>query len=165
MLVSLEVSAGVLDEHGISALSLMVSKMPPVAKSALDQFHSMDRANRKQYYYLNHLEPEENEHILARTPLEEAVYYKQMDLIMHPVFKRLIQVKWEYFAMRGSIFQVFVQLLFCMLWTTLGVSLPRTSLLSWSYYNPPSSYWWRIVLESFAVTTTALFIWQEIDEV
>lgn len=31
--------------------------MAPVAKEALDQLHTCDRANRKQYFYLNHLEP------------------------------------------------------------------------------------------------------------
>ena len=168
LLISLDVHAGVCDEHGISAMSLMVSKMPPVAKEALDQFHSLDRANRKQYYYLNHLEPGkpgEREHILAKTPLQEAVRYKQMDLVMHPVFKRLIQVKWEHFGKTGSMIQVVVQLLYCLLWTVLGITLPRTSVSSWSYYDPPGKYWWRIVLESLAVSITALFIWQEIAEV
>ena len=170
LLVSLDVRAGVCDENGITAMSLMVAKMPPVAKEALDQFHSLDRANRKQYYYLNHLEPgkpgeREREHILAKTPLQEAVRYKQMDLVMHPVFKRLIQVKWEYFGKTGSMIQVVIQLLYCLLWTVLGITLPRTSVSSRSYYDPPSKYWWRIVLESLAVSITALFIWQEIAEV
>lgn len=161
------VSAGVSDENGVTVLSLMVSKMPPVAKDALDQFHSLDRANRKQYYYLNHLAPRksgEKEHVLAKTPLEEVVRYKQMDLIMHPVFKRLIHVKWDYFGKTGSLVQVCVQLLYCLIWTAIGISLPRTSTASWSYYDPPSESWWRIVLESLAVSITALFIWQEIAE-
>ncbi|XP_028415191.1 transient receptor potential cation channel subfamily V member 5-like [Dendronephthya gigantea] len=168
LLISLDVPAGVCDENGVTAMSLMVAKMPPVAKEALEQFHSMDRANRKQYYYLNQLEPGkpgEKENILAKTPLEEAVRFKQMDLIMHPVFKRLIQVKWECFGKTGSIIQVFVQLLYCLLWTVLGITLPRTAATTYSYYDPPSKYWWRIVLESLAVSITALFICQEIAEV
>ena len=168
LLISLDVPAGVSDENGVTAMSLMIAKMPPVAKEALDQFHSLDRANRKQYYYLNHLEPgkpDEKEHILAKTPLEEVVRYKQMELIMHPVLKRLIEVKWDYFGKTGSIIQVFVQLLYCLIWTVLGITLPRTSVSTWSYYDPASKYWWRIVLESLAVSITALFIWQEIAEV
>lgn len=35
----------------------MITKMPPVAKLALDQFHTTDRANRRQFYHLHHLEP------------------------------------------------------------------------------------------------------------
>lgn len=168
ILVKQGIPAEVSDENGVTALSLMVSKMPPVAKEALDQFHSLDRASRKQYYYLNSLEPskpDQKGHILAKTPLEEVVRYKQMDLIMHPVFRRLIQVKWDYFGKTGSIIQVFVQLLYCLIWTVLGITLPRTSASSWSYYDPPSKFWWRIVLESLAVSVTALFIWQEIAEV
>ena len=34
----------------------MVEKMPGIAIEALEQFHSMDRALRKKYYYLNYLE-------------------------------------------------------------------------------------------------------------
>lgn len=168
LLVSLDVPASTSDENGVTAMSLMIAKMPPVAKEALDQFHSLDRANRKQYYYLNHLEPGKPgkvEHILAKTPLEEAVRYKQMELIMHPTFKRLIQVKWEQFGKTGSVIQVVVQLLYCLLWTVLGVTLPRTAVSNWSYYDPPSEFWWRIVLESLAVSVTVLFIWQEFAEV
>lgn len=169
LLVRLGVHAGVCDENGLPALSLMIAKMPPVAKEALEQFRSLDRANRKQYYYLNHLVPSESghikDHILAKTPLEQVVRFKQMDLIMHPVFQRLIQVKWRYFGKTGSIIHLSLHLLFCLLWTIIGITLPRTAATSWSYYNPPSKFWWRIVLESLAVSITALFIWQEIAEV
>ena len=48
---------GVVDDCGQPALTWMISKMAPVAKEALDQLHTCDRANRKQYFYLNHLEP------------------------------------------------------------------------------------------------------------
>lgn len=57
LLIDKGTSAGVQDDSGSCVLSFMISKMPPVAKDALDQFHSTDRANRKQYYYLNYLEP------------------------------------------------------------------------------------------------------------
>ena len=48
---------GVVDDCGQPAMTWMISKMAPVAKEALDQLHTCDRANRKQYFYLNHLEP------------------------------------------------------------------------------------------------------------
>ncbi|KAF6029536.1 hypothetical protein EB796_012105 [Bugula neritina] len=48
---------GVTDNSGQPALTWMINKMAPVAKEALDQLHTCDRANRKQYFYLNHLEP------------------------------------------------------------------------------------------------------------
>ncbi|KAK3750630.1 hypothetical protein QZH41_012813, partial [Actinostola sp. cb2023] len=57
LLIERGTPAGVQDISGSCALSMIISKMPPVAKDALDQFHSTDRANRRQYYYLNYLEP------------------------------------------------------------------------------------------------------------
>lgn len=56
-LVEEGVRVGNCDSSGLSTLTLMIDKMPPVAYTALDQFHRTDRANRKQYFYLNLLEP------------------------------------------------------------------------------------------------------------
>ena len=68
--------AAVYDDMGNSCLSLMVEKMPGIAIEALEQFHSMDRALRKKYYYLNYLEKMsatdngENSEGSAKTALE-----------------------------------------------------------------------------------------------
>ena len=50
--------AGIYDDCGTSALSLMIEKMPDVAKEALGQFQMVDNALRRKYYYLNYLELE-----------------------------------------------------------------------------------------------------------
>ena len=50
--------AGVYDSSGTSILALMVEKMPQVAIEAAEQFHLLDRAFRKHYYYLSYLEPD-----------------------------------------------------------------------------------------------------------
>ena len=55
-LVEQGVPVGVFDETGLSALALMIEKMPNIAKESLEQFVSIDRAFRKEYYYLNYLE-------------------------------------------------------------------------------------------------------------
>ena len=47
---------GVYDDGGTALLTLMVAKMPDVAKIALGQYHMVDQALRKQYFYLNYLE-------------------------------------------------------------------------------------------------------------
>ena len=49
---------GIYNDVGISALSIMVEKMPDVAKLALEQFQQIDNAIRRKYYYLNYLEVE-----------------------------------------------------------------------------------------------------------
>jgi len=63
---------GVCDSSGLSALTLMIDKMPPTAKYALDQYHVTDRPNRKQYFYLNLLEPIQPGmiHQVAKTPMQ-----------------------------------------------------------------------------------------------
>ena len=48
--------AGVFDESGLSAVALLIEKLPKVAKDALEQFVVIDRAFRKEYYYLSYLE-------------------------------------------------------------------------------------------------------------
>jgi len=160
--------AGVQDSTGSSVMSFMISKMPPVAKEALDQFHSTDRGNRRQYFYLNHLEPvhpnEEGAYVsCARSPLYCVVHYKQMELIMHPVFKRLLEVKWDQFGWSGTVKMIFIHALFVLLWTALGVTLHLRE--DFEYYNPPNVYWWRIVLETLACMMTLYFICLEFLEI
>ena len=160
--------AGVQDGTGSSVMSFMISKMPPVAKEALDQFHSTDRGNRRQYFYLNHLEPvhpnEEGAYVsCARSPLYCVVHYKQMELIMHPVFKRLLEVKWDQFGWRGTVKMIFIHALFVLLWTALGVTLHLGE--DSDYYKPPNVYWWRIVLETLACMMTLYFICLEFLEI
>ena len=58
ILVEEGAQVGVCDASGLSAITLMIEKMPPVAKEALNQLHRTDRPNRKQYFYLNLLEPQ-----------------------------------------------------------------------------------------------------------
>lgn len=71
-LVEQGATVGVLDSSGLSALTLMIEKMPPTAKVALNQFHVTDRPNRKQYFYLNLLEPIQPGTITqyAKTPMQ-----------------------------------------------------------------------------------------------
>ena len=47
---------GVFDSSGTPLLSLLIEKMPQIAMEAIEQFHLLDRAFRKHYYYLSYLE-------------------------------------------------------------------------------------------------------------
>ncbi|CAB3992495.1 transient receptor potential cation channel subfamily A member 1-like [Paramuricea clavata] len=77
LLVTAGAPAGVFDEQGNSALSLLIEKIPEVALIALDQFHTTDNINRREFYFLNYLEgaklKEELQETKARSPLEIAV--------------------------------------------------------------------------------------------
>lgn len=156
--------AGVRDINGLSALVLMITKMPSVAKEALNQFHSLDRANRREYYFLNFLEPVIPRCLSsgdAKTPLEVVVEHKQFDLIMHPVFQRLIKVKWMYFGRSGTWIQMIMNVGFVLVWTILAICLPSNTA---DHYTPVSKNWWRIGLEGLAVLLTLVEIYVELKE-
>ena len=148
--------AGVCDDVGNSALSLLIEKIPEVALEALDQFHSTDRINRKHYYFLNHLEgaklKEKKAH--ARTPLEIAVQNKRYDIILHPVMQRLISVKWKMYGKWGAIQELVLNLVYTILWSVIGVSLPKTGR---EMYEPLGENIWRLVIGILLILLT---IWE-----
>ncbi|XP_077991605.1 uncharacterized protein LOC144445836 [Glandiceps talaboti] len=150
------------DETGQLALVLMITKMPPVAKEALDQYHRTDRANRKQFYDLHCLEPskpDEPEKKAVRTPMQVVVQYKQLELIIHPVFQELIRIKWLKYGRFGAWKQTILNFIFIMLWTVIGTTLPVDS----DNYDFPADIW-RVVLSSIAVAFTLWQIIQELQE-
>ncbi|XP_070555880.1 transient receptor potential cation channel subfamily V member 3-like isoform X2 [Ptychodera flava] len=150
-----------IDENGQPALVLMVTKMPPVAREALDHFHRTDRANRKQFYDLHALEPvdPENTKNIWRTPMQAVVQYKQFDLIIHPIFQELISLKWRKYGRLGAWKQTIMNLIFILLWTVIGVTLPKDS----DQYNFPQDIW-RVVLEATALAFTLYLIIVELQE-
>ena len=65
---------------------------------ALDQFHSKNRATRTQYFYLNYLIPPQHPQekpCFAKSPLETAIECGNFNILLHPVFTQLIQIKWN----------------------------------------------------------------------
>ena len=98
------------------------------ALEALDQFHIKDRANRKQYFYLNYLEsPLSFTSSYAKSSLKVAVEEQQFSIIMHPVMRRLVEVKWKWFGKLGACLHFAINLIFCIIWTVLLCTLPRTA--------------------------------------
>ena len=78
-LVEQGVPVGVCDSSGLPAMTLMIQKMPLVAKKAIGQFHSTDRANRKQCFYLNYLE--------TKLPRQDTSYAKLPMEVSLPVLR------------------------------------------------------------------------------
>lgn len=97
----------------------------------------------------------------AKTPLEVVVEHKQFDLIMHPVFQRLIRVKWDYFGRSGTWIQMIMNLGFVLVWTVLAITLPDNTA---AHYLPISRNWWRLGLEGIAVILTLVEIYVEMKE-
>ena len=154
MLIERGVPAFIHDKSGSVVLSLLIRKMPHVALDAMEQMHSKDFTNRKQYFYLNYLEcmhldkmPES----WAKAPLVEAVQHNQFELIMHPVFQRLINVKWEKFGKTGAWMSLILNIIFAILWTVLAVTQPLDAS---KHYTPLSSNWWRLFVEIVVILLT-----------
>ena len=84
LLVTEGAPAGVYDNLGNSALSLLIEKIPEVALMALDQLRTTNALQRREYYFLNYLEgaklKEELQETPARSPLEIAVENDRFDL-------------------------------------------------------------------------------------
>lgn len=87
----------------------------------------------------------------AKTPLAEATQQNQFELIMHPVFQRLINVKWEKFGMTGAWLSLITNIIFAVLWTFLGVTQPMDAA---QHYTPLNSKWWRLFIEICVILLT-----------
>ena len=125
----------------------------------MDQFIYRDRANRKQYFYLNFLEPScISEHCHAKTSLQVAVEQRQYAIIVHPVFQRLIEVKWNWFGRFGAWYNLLCNFTICILWSVIVCTLPKSPA---QFYSPLSTQWYRIVLESIVVIALLYWIKEE----
>lgn len=97
--------------------------------------------------------------ILFSLLLQAVLQNKQMNLLLHPVFRQLLTVKWNSFARMRHFAQSLIQLLFILIWSAVGLTSP---------YDGTSEYmkgdlkdkWWRVLLESSAVLLTLYFIAQ-----
>lgn len=126
LLINEGASVAIYDNEGNSALTLLAEKMPDIAVQALDQLHSTDNVNRKEYFSLNILEGtkiNEGRTTAARTPLEIAVQKRCFSIVMHPVVQQLINLKWEHYGKSGAICDLMLNLGYAMLWTILGLAL------------------------------------------
>ena len=83
-----------------------------------------------------------------------AVRCQEFEILMHPVIQRLISVKWNQFGKWASVFGASFHLVYIMIWTWLAIFLPSDG----NFYNPPSKFWWRIILEFLGCLMTLYFI-------
>ena len=79
---------------------------------------------------------------------------------MHPIFQRLIEVKWGFFGARAWL-GIFLNVLLALAYTVLGVTHPSDVN---NYYYPLKKNGWRIPLEAAVVFLTFNEIRKEIKE-
>ena len=79
---------------------------------------------------------------------------------MHPIFQRLIEVKWGFFGMRAWL-GIFLNVLLTVAYTVLGITHPTNVN---DYYSPLSKNAWRIPFEALVVILTFNEIRKEVKE-
>ena len=79
---------------------------------------------------------------------------------MHPIFQRLIEVKWGFFGSRAWL-GIFLNVLLTVAYTILGLLHPNDVA---DYYYPLDSNSWRIPLEAIVVVLTFNEIRKEVKE-
>ncbi|XP_046860869.1 transient receptor potential channel pyrexia-like isoform X4 [Xenia sp. Carnegie-2017] len=153
LLVQRGAPACVHDNKGLSALSFLIEKLPDVAIVALNQFYSTCIINRKEFFFLNYLEGNvlEDPKSPAFSPLEIAVHNQEFDVILHPVMKRLVDVKWQQFGRHEAICNFVINILYAVLWTILAVTSPADAN---ALYLPWLKNSWRIALSMIVCLMT-----------
>ena len=79
---------------------------------------------------------------------------------MHPIFQRLIDVKWRYFRLEAWL-DILPNVLMAIFYTILACSVPQEVN---KFYSPLSKNWWKIVVEVVFVVITFNEIRKEVKE-
>ncbi|XP_018518295.1 transient receptor potential cation channel subfamily A member 1 [Lates calcarifer] len=173
VLLELGAEAGMKDSDGQLCITALIGQMSPVAQLALCQFHITDRMTRQQYYYLNLLEPDPHPHSPEKhlkavvseptSPLEVVVQEGKLDLIMNPVFLKLIQVKWKLYGRLGAWLLLILNFLFNVSWTTVAISVSVHRDSADRYVLPQD--WWRVLLVVLALLLTLEEVLREVQDI
>ncbi|XP_032408672.1 transient receptor potential cation channel subfamily A member 1 isoform X4 [Xiphophorus hellerii] len=171
VLLELGASAGVKDSDGQMCISALIGRMSHVAQEALRQFHVMDRVTRQEYFYLNLLEPEAGTPgdpsgagiSEPTTPLQVVVLEGKLDLIMNPVFLKLIEIKWKLYGRLGAWILLVLNFLLNVCWTTVAISMSVCQDSPDRYTFPQD--WWRVLLVVLALLLTLEEVFREIQDI
>ncbi|CAK6981687.1 transient receptor potential channel pyrexia [Scomber scombrus] len=167
VLLELGAQAGIKDCDGQLCITALIGRMSPVAQLALSQFQETDRMTRQHYYYLNLLEPEppslSQGYTDTTATLEVVVQQEKLDLIMHPVFLKLIQVKWKLYGRLGASLLLILNFLFNVAWTTVAISVSVRRELPQRYILPQD--WWRVLLVVLALILTVEEVLREVQDI
>ncbi|XP_030298127.1 transient receptor potential channel pyrexia [Sparus aurata] len=172
LLLELGAEAGLKDSDGQLCMTALIGRMSSVARLALSQFQVTDRLTRQQYYYLNLLEPEQHspecplqDAVIGEptSPLEVLVQEGKLDLIMDPVFLKLIQVKWKLYGRLGASLLLILNFLFNVAWTTVAVSVSVHRDSSDRYVLPQD--WWRVLIMVLALLLALEEVLREMQDI
>ena len=83
----------------------------------------------------------------------------RFDVIMHPVMRKLIAVKWKIYGKRGAIIDMAFNLLYTILWTIESVTMPRHGH---ELFNPIHEQAWRLTLHAVIFLFTLMEIKKQV---
>ena len=78
----------------------------------------------------------------------------KLELITHPAIQTLVEVKWNLFGKKTCVYNVIKNLLYAIIWSVLGISIPRSG----NYYLPLKKHAWRMVFEIIGILMTLYFM-------
>lgn len=84
------------------------------------------------------------------------VQYNELELVVHPVILKLIQMKWELFGKMNALVVLAINIIYTLLWTAIGVTLPQDH--KEPFYTPLKEKWWRLLIEVIGALMTLAFI-------
>lgn len=87
---------------------------------------------------------------------------EKLDLIMHPVFLKLIQVKWKLYGRLGAWLLLILNFLFIVSWTAVAISVSVRQDLPQRYVFPKD--WWRVLLVVLALLFTLEELLREVKD-
>eukprot|EP01135_Chromosphaera_perkinsii_P002672 Nk52_evm40s226 gene=Nk52_evmTU40s226 len=159
---------GQLDHNGQSCLVNMISRVPGVAKQALNHLVSIDKAGRKRMYVLTPLEyidddgeyDEDEAAVLNKSALKEIVKHNVLSLVTHPAVDRLMERKWLEFASYGEAGKFVLYIIFVVSWTLSSLWVPGAD---WDSYDGASGVL-KLIVEVIGIIILFYYIFVEIWE-
>ena len=148
-----------LDAYGQFCLVQLIEKMAFVSTVALDKLYFTDTLSRKQVFCLNFLEKKTNLDI-SRTPLDSVVQCNRFDLIVHPVFRRLLRIKRRLHGRAFAFFETLFYLVNLIFWSLFTVYPPKEHKYR---YNLPTDIW-RIAVDFICLAFLFFQIVEEFSE-
>lgn len=168
-LLDIGAPAGVYDNNGNSALACLLEKIPSVAYRALEQFRTSNTSLKQSYMYLSHLETDttvknQKSEKFAKTPLEIITAYDDVDLIMHPVIQKSIQIKWKLFGKIDTVRKLLITLVYLACWLVLAYMYSDNNEYYYTLTEPKNwtTHSWKIVFEALIIIFALYFFLKEL---
>lgn len=160
-LLDIGAPAGVYDSEGNSLIGHLLEKMPHVANRALYQLIITNMSSKRSEMYLSYLESNTKGKaaMVSKSPLEIITIYEDINLIMHPVIQKAIEVKWNLFGRNDTLRKLFITFLYLTCWLILASTFSDSK--EREYYKPYDKYAWKIVPEALIIIFASYFFYKD----